>query len=84
MTLRTREVIIVSKNGTLSKEIGIYRLKEEPMELKGEMLEAGSFIMGDNSSGVRSSVKIQHTPEFDRATQIKMFLYFIKSQLKFY
>jgi len=28
--------------------MGINRLNEQPLQVKGEIIEAGSFIMGDN------------------------------------
>lgn len=51
------------------------------MELKADLIDAGSFIMGENQTGLKQSVKIQHTPDFDRATQIKMYSF---SHLKIY
>ena len=39
----------------------------------GEILDAGSFIMGEINGSERAKIKIKQTPDFDRDTKIKMF-----------
>lgn len=41
---------------------------DEPLALKGELLDPGNMIFGLTSGGARTTVKIDQTPDFDRKT----------------
>lgn len=41
-------------------------MKNDPLNLTGELLNPGYLVMGEDNTGARKHVKIDNTPDFDK------------------